>query len=102
MQLENLNVESQEMLITPEQLKRRLPVPGPIREALNRHRHTVRQIVAKNDKRLLVVVGPCSIHDPVKSPATGQSEHRCEGQPKIRRIGYRRMRGLDGNRGYVT
>ncbi len=67
MQLENLNVESQDMLITPEQLKRRLPVSEPVREALNRHRQTVRQIVAKNDKRLLVVVGPCSIHDPLSA-----------------------------------
>ena len=64
MQLENINVESQEVLITPEQLKRRLPVSEEVREAVNAYRQSARQIVAGADKRLLVVVGPCSIHDP--------------------------------------
>ena len=34
-QLENLNVESHDVLITPEQLKRRLPVPETLREQVN-------------------------------------------------------------------
>ena len=63
-QLENLNVESHEVLVTPEQLKRRLPIPESIREKVNAHRDSVRKIVKKRDERLLVVVGPCSIHDP--------------------------------------
>ena len=63
-QLEKLNVESHEVLITPEQLKRRLPIPESIREKVNAHRDSVRKIVKKIDERLLVVVGPCSIHDP--------------------------------------
>ena len=63
MQLENLNVEQQEVLITPEQLKARLPVSEDVREAVNGYRETVRNIVARKDPRLLVVVGPCSIHD---------------------------------------
>jgi 3-deoxy-7-phosphoheptulonate synthase len=62
-QLENLNVEQQEVLITPEQLKARLPVSEDVREAVNGYRETVRNIVARKDPRLLVVVGPCSIHD---------------------------------------
>lgn len=67
MQLENINVASQELLITPEQLKRRLPISEAIRESINAHRQTARQIVAGTDKRLLVVVGPCSIHDPLSA-----------------------------------
>lgn len=63
MQLENLNVEQQEVLITPEQLKARLPVSKDVREAVNGYRETVRNIVDRKDPRLLVVVGPCSIHD---------------------------------------
>ena len=63
MQLENLNVEQQEVLITPEQLKARLPVSEDVREAVNGYRETVRNIVHRKDPRLLVVVGPCSIHD---------------------------------------
>ncbi len=63
MQLENLNVEKHEVLITPEHLKARLPVTEEIREAVNESRQVVRNIVDRQDKRLLVVVGPCSIHD---------------------------------------
>ena len=63
MQLENLNVEQQEVLITPELLKARLPVSEDVREAVNGYRETVRNIVDRKDPRLLVVVGPCSIHD---------------------------------------
>ncbi|MEM9620394.1 MAG: 3-deoxy-7-phosphoheptulonate synthase [Pseudomonadota bacterium] len=64
MQIENLNVEKHEVLITPEHLKARLPLPEEIREAVNDSRETVRRIVSGEDSRLLVVVGPCSIHDP--------------------------------------
>ena len=64
MQLENLNVEKHEVLITPEDLKALLPVAEEVREAVNASRGVVRDIVARRDPRLLVVVGPCSIHDP--------------------------------------
>ena len=64
MQLENINVEKHEVLITPEHLKAKLPVTEEVREAVNAARQTVRDIVAGDDRRLLVVVGPCSIHDP--------------------------------------
>jgi 3-deoxy-7-phosphoheptulonate synthase len=63
MQLENLNVEKHEVLITPEHLKAKLPVTEEVREAVNESRQIVRNIVSGEDPRLLVVVGPCSIHD---------------------------------------
>jgi len=63
MQLENLNVEKHQVLITPEHLKAKLPVTEEIREAVNESRKVVRDIVMGEDPRLLVVVGPCSIHD---------------------------------------
>ena len=63
MQLDNLNIETQEILITPEQLKARLPVSMEIQQAISDHRDAVRAIVDRQDRRMLVVVGPCSIHD---------------------------------------
>ena len=63
MQLENLNIEDQEVLITPEQLKAALPVTEEVRDTVNQYREAVANIVDRKDKRLLVVVGPCSIHD---------------------------------------
>ncbi|MEE8079396.1 MAG: 3-deoxy-7-phosphoheptulonate synthase [Pseudomonadales bacterium] len=62
-QLENLNIEAHEVLVTPEQLKAKLPVSEEVRENVQKARDTVHNILARTDKRLLVVVGPCSIHD---------------------------------------
>jgi 3-deoxy-7-phosphoheptulonate synthase len=62
-QLENLNIEQQEVLVTPEQLKAQLPVNDELRAAINGYRDTVKSIVDRKDPRMLVVVGPCSIHD---------------------------------------
>ena len=67
MQLENINVEKHEVLVTPEHLKAKLPVPEDIREAVNASRQVVQDIIAGKDSRLLVVVGPCSIHDPASA-----------------------------------
>ena len=64
-QLENLNIEAHEVLVTPEQLKAKLPVSEEVRENVQAARDTVHNILARKDKRLLVVVGPCSIHDVV-------------------------------------
>ncbi len=62
-QLDNLNVEQQEVLVTPEQLKLKLPVSERVRSAINGYRETVRNIVDRQDPRMLAIVGPCSIHD---------------------------------------
>lgn len=61
--LENLNVSSQEILITPSEIKRRLPVTSKAAMTVENGRRTVQNIIDGKDHRLLVVVGPCSIHD---------------------------------------
>jgi 3-deoxy-7-phosphoheptulonate synthase len=61
--LENLNIESAQVLTTPDQLKARLPATETARESVQAAREAVRAILARQDHRLLVVVGPCSIHD---------------------------------------
>jgi len=49
----------------PEHLVRFFPIRGTAAEALITHaRNSIRQIMAGKDDRLLVVMGPCSIHDP--------------------------------------
>lgn len=61
--IENLNIESITPLITPEQLKIELPVSDAALDAVQQGRETIRNIIERKDKRLFVVVGPCSIHD---------------------------------------
>ena len=64
MKLDNVNIDNQEILITPEELKRQLPATEEIKESISQSRELVRSIIDGADKRLLLVVGPCSIHNP--------------------------------------
>lgn len=61
--LENLNVASQEALITPEALKKEMPLSDKAAETVSRGRQAIYDIMDGKDHRLFVVVGPCSIHD---------------------------------------
>ena len=63
MQSDNLNIASNEALITPEQLKSELPLVGDSLDAVVAARQTIFDILDRTDPRLFVVVGPCSIHD---------------------------------------
>jgi len=62
---ENLRIVSLKKLITPYRLKEELPLGEELKEKVLADRQTVRDIIHLKDPRLLVVIGPCSIHDPV-------------------------------------
>jgi 3-deoxy-7-phosphoheptulonate synthase len=61
----NVNVIAQDVLLTPDELKRRLPLSERAEKTVFEARLTVEHILERLDPRLMVVVGPCSIHDPV-------------------------------------
>ncbi|MGB5717018.1 MAG: 3-deoxy-7-phosphoheptulonate synthase, partial [Gammaproteobacteria bacterium] len=70
--IENLNIVSCTRLITPEEFKRLLPVSEAAAAAVIGGRETVKNILERKDKRLFVVLGPCSIHDPVAAMDYGR------------------------------
>ncbi|HNI65749.1 MAG TPA: 3-deoxy-7-phosphoheptulonate synthase [Pseudomonadales bacterium] len=61
--LENINVISQDVLLTPVQLKREIPASELAQSTVAAGRQTLCNILDGKDHRLFVVVGPCSIHD---------------------------------------
>lgn len=61
--INNINVQSQELLPTPEQVKAALPLSVRAAATVDAGRKVVQQILTRDDPRLFVVVGPCSIHD---------------------------------------
>jgi 3-deoxy-7-phosphoheptulonate synthase len=61
--IDDLNVASNETLITPDQLKREIPLTDAALKTVAHGRQVVRDILDGKDHRLFVVVGPCSIHD---------------------------------------
>ena len=63
MTLENTNITSLERLVTPQQFKQQFPIDDQIASHVERSRATLRNILDRKDNRLIVVVGPCSVHD---------------------------------------
>lgn len=51
-------------LPTPDELRHELPLSQALAERVEGQREAIRAILDGRDDRLLVVVGPCSIHDP--------------------------------------
>jgi 3-deoxy-7-phosphoheptulonate synthase len=62
-QTENINVRSIEPLISPQQLKTEQPMTEAAADAVVDSREVVKKILAGDDQRLMVIVGPCSIHE---------------------------------------
>ena len=58
------SVPAPQRLPSPLQLKSQLPLDLALTEQVAAHRRAIRAILNGDDSRLLVIVGPCSIHDP--------------------------------------
>ncbi|WP_027660465.1 3-deoxy-7-phosphoheptulonate synthase [Salinispora fenicalii] len=56
-------------LTTPALLHHELPLDNPLTSAVLTGRRAVGRVLDRTDDRLLVVVGPCSVHDPVAALA---------------------------------
>lgn len=62
---ENVNVSALELMPSPDEIKQRVPMTDTAAHTVLKGRATLRGILDRTDPRLFVVVGPCSIHDPV-------------------------------------
>lgn len=61
--IQDINIESQSLLITPQDLKKAVPASDAAYAQVAESRQVIRDILDGKDQRLFVVVGPCSIHD---------------------------------------
>jgi 3-deoxy-7-phosphoheptulonate synthase len=61
--LEDVNVDGEVALITPQTLHRNLPLSETGFSTVQNGRRDIEAILERRDHRLIVVVGPCSIHD---------------------------------------
>ncbi|MCK5893536.1 MAG: 3-deoxy-7-phosphoheptulonate synthase [Endozoicomonadaceae bacterium] len=61
--IDDLNIVSQEIIASPEQIKAEIQLSDTARETVFQGRQTIRDILKGEDKRLFLVVGPCSVHD---------------------------------------
>jgi len=61
--INNTRIVSEKVLISPDALKLKYPVSQQAHATVRQGRHVIEAILDRRDPRLLVVVGPCSIHD---------------------------------------
>jgi 3-deoxy-7-phosphoheptulonate synthase len=60
---DDLRIRDIRELITPEDLSREFPCSEPAADTVGAARAAIHRILHKQDDRLVVVIGPCSIHD---------------------------------------
>ncbi|MDH6062206.1 3-deoxy-7-phosphoheptulonate synthase [Chrysosporum bergii ANA360D] len=63
-QLFNTNIKSSHVLLTPHELKLKLPLSKLAEHTVRQYRQEIKNILDFQDRRKFIVVGPCSIHDP--------------------------------------
>ncbi|KTD58143.1 hypothetical protein [Legionella shakespearei] len=61
--LDNVNILSEQVLSSPEQIKKEIKMPERLKEFIFLERNAISRIIHRHDKRLLVICGPCSIHE---------------------------------------
>ncbi|QCZ95220.1 3-deoxy-7-phosphoheptulonate synthase [Salinimonas iocasae] len=59
----NVHISTEDVLVTPEDLSQALPVSDKALNAISDARNTISDIIQGRDHRMLVICGPCSIHD---------------------------------------
>ena len=102
----NLHVVDSHRLISPKQLKELLPSGDAHQATVVASRHDVTGILGGRDQRLLVVVGPCSIHDTKAALeyATRLSELRKQVEDKlsiVMRVYFEKPRTTIGWKGLI-
>ncbi|MCZ6640197.1 MAG: 3-deoxy-7-phosphoheptulonate synthase [Gammaproteobacteria bacterium] len=61
---DDVRITGMEEVIAPEDLIAKLPITDQTSELIFSNRKQVGEILRGSDKRLVVIMGPCSIHDP--------------------------------------
>lgn len=62
-QLYDINIQEIRPLPSPNEYRKRLPITDSITETVARGRKAIADILSGQDDRLLIIAGPCSIHD---------------------------------------
>ena len=61
--LQDKNIKSYTELISPKEFKNEISLSEDIKQTILEKRKQIQDILDKKDKRKLIIVGPCSIHN---------------------------------------
>src|SRR5574343_1082406 len=105
--IENINVTSFAPMPTPEALHSKLPMSDLASDTVMKGREALRNIIDRKDKRLFVVVGPCSIHDPVAGLDYARRLKALQAEVAdtmllVMRVDFEKPRTTTGWKGYIN
>ena len=104
---ENLNVLSFEAMPSPRDLHERVPLADAGAQFIAAARATLCRVLDRSDPRLLVIVGPCSIHDPAAGLEYAQRLRELAAQVQenlylVMRVYFEKPRTVTGWKGFIN
>ncbi len=104
---ENLNIAAFDPMPTPEEIHARVPLTDAAVKSVVGGRRTLEAILDRRDRRLFVVVGPCSIHDPVAGLDYAKrlktlADEVSETMVLVMRVYFEKPRTATGWKGYIN
>ncbi len=105
--LNNLHIADEQILITPKELKDKFPLHNELEIQIAASRRIIADIIAGRDQRLLVVCGPCSIHNSDSALEYAQRLKKLSGDLKDRlyivmRVYFEKPRTTVGWKGMIN
>ncbi|OGQ08414.1 MAG: 3-deoxy-7-phosphoheptulonate synthase [Deltaproteobacteria bacterium RIFCSPLOWO2_12_FULL_40_28] len=103
----NTNIGGSEELITPEEMRRLIPASEKALHHVLKSRQTICEILDGKDKRLLIVVGPCSIHDTKAAKEYAEKLHTLKNKLAdelfiVMRVYFEKPRSTTGWKGLIN
>jgi 3-deoxy-7-phosphoheptulonate synthase len=104
---ENLNVGAFDVMPSPDEVKARVPLTEAAADTVVAGRRAIEAILDGTDPRLFVVVGPCSIHDPVAGLDYARRLRRLAGEISqtlhvVMRVYFEKPRTSLGWKGFIN
>ncbi len=105
--LDNLNVERFYVMPTPDEIRARVPMSEAASRTVTEGRSALEHILDRQDPRLFIVVGPCSMHDPAACFEYAQRLKRLADEVAdtfllVMRVYFEKPRTATGWKGYIN
>lgn len=106
-QVSQINIRSIEPLDPPIVLHNLYPITPAIAELVYQSREEIKQVLSRKDRRMLLIIGPCSIHDPEAALDYAQRFAKLRNEVKdrlllIMRVYFEKPRTTIGWKGLIT
>jgi 3-deoxy-7-phosphoheptulonate synthase len=106
-ELEDLRIRAVEPLLSPDELKKALPLPAEVAQFIAVSRAEIATIISGAKARFLAIVGPCSIHDHdqgiVYAKRLAELRHKVEDvMLVVMRVYFEKPRTTVGWKGFIT